>query len=129
MLFRSALTHDRQTAPRVGGGVAGSSAFICSSDCRLISIDSFIRGGEGHALPHVRAQRSPERVALASNRGDLLVSHRSARRELLHFERERLGLRSEEHTSELQSLMRISYAVFSLKNNRHHIQPQLQQQN
>src|SRR3546814_3856089 len=31
------------------------------------------------------------------------------------------GIRSEEHTSELQSLMRISYAVFCLKNkiNRH----------
>src|SRR3546814_2348279 len=29
--------------------------------------------------------------------------------------RRRLGLRSEEHTSELQSLMRISYAVFCLK--------------
>src|SRR3546814_6445683 len=28
---------------------------------------------------------------------------------------EKFGLRSEEHTSELQSLMRISYAVFSLK--------------
>src|SRR3546814_7263505 len=28
---------------------------------------------------------------------------------------QRLGLRSEEHTSELQSLMRISYAVFCLK--------------
>src|SRR3546814_4108015 len=28
---------------------------------------------------------------------------------------ERLGARSEEHTSELQSLMRISYAVFCLK--------------
>src|SRR3546814_7089895 len=28
---------------------------------------------------------------------------------------ERLGIRSEEHTSELQSLMRISYAVFCLK--------------
>src|SRR3546814_7544140 len=27
----------------------------------------------------------------------------------------RLGMRSEEHTSELQSLMRISYAVFCLK--------------
>src|SRR3546814_1740508 len=27
----------------------------------------------------------------------------------------RLGIRSEEHTSELQSLMRISYAVFCLK--------------
>src|SRR3546814_8710233 len=29
--------------------------------------------------------------------------------------RRRLGTRSEEHTSELQSLMRISYAVFCLK--------------
>src|SRR3546814_10213891 len=31
------------------------------------------------------------------------------------LERERAGERSEEHTSELQSLMRISYAVFCLK--------------
>src|SRR3546814_7292760 len=30
-------------------------------------------------------------------------------------------LRSEEHTSELQSLMRISYAVFCLKKKKHHI--------
>src|SRR3546814_2254369 len=30
-----------------------------------------------------------------------------------------LGVRSEEHTSELQSLMRISYAVFCLKNKTH----------
>src|SRR3546814_1775319 len=29
------------------------------------------------------------------------------------------GLRSEEHTSELQSLMRISYAVFCLKKKTH----------
>src|SRR3546814_3232858 len=29
--------------------------------------------------------------------------------------------RSEEHTSELQSLMRISYAVFCLKKKKHHI--------
>src|SRR3546814_4504269 len=38
-------------------------------------------------------------------------------RERLHAHRvaERIG-RSEEHTSELQSLMRISYAVFCLKN-------------
>src|SRR3546814_2701294 len=28
------------------------------------------------------------------------------------------GIRSEEHTSELQSLMRISYAVFCLKNKK-----------
>src|SRR3546814_3191703 len=30
-------------------------------------------------------------------------------------EAEEIGIRSEEHTSELQSLMRISYAVFCLK--------------
>src|SRR3546814_1781296 len=31
--------------------------------------------------------------------------------------------RSEEHTSELQSLMRISYAVFCLKKKKLHVQP------
>src|SRR3546814_6204899 len=34
------------------------------------------------------------------------------------------GRRSEEHTSELQSLMRISYAVFCLKKKKHTIQIQ-----
>src|SRR3546814_10445869 len=33
-------------------------------------------------------------------------------------DRARSGARSEEHTSELQSLMRISYAVFCLKNKK-----------
>src|SRR3546814_5985987 len=32
-----------------------------------------------------------------------------------------LALRSEEHTSELQSLMRISYAVFCLKQKKHNL--------
>src|SRR3546814_9681798 len=32
-----------------------------------------------------------------------------------HFQRRQVPRRSEEHTSELQSLMRISYAVFCLK--------------
>src|SRR3546814_10458178 len=32
-----------------------------------------------------------------------------------HIDRHAGGIRSEEHTSELQSLMRISYAVFCLK--------------
>src|SRR3546814_2792846 len=34
--------------------------------------------------------------------------------------RQRDDARSEEHTSELQSLMRISYAVFCLKKKQHH---------
>src|SRR3546814_8225667 len=36
--------------------------------------------------------------------------------------------RSEEHTSELQSLMRISYAVFCLKKKKQHIKKQTQSQ-
>src|SRR3546814_8291083 len=35
--------------------------------------------------------------------------------------RRRAGYRSEEHTSELQSLMRISYAVFCLKKKNTHL--------
>src|SRR3546814_1371014 len=35
------------------------------------------------------------------------------------------GPRSEEHTSELQSLMRISYAVFCLKKKKKNIQPKI----
>src|SRR3546814_4090915 len=52
---------------------------------------------------------------------------RPRRREVLRIHAEighrhglvRLLLRSEEHTSELQSLMRISYAVFCLKKKKH----------
>src|SRR3546814_9544532 len=35
----------------------------------------------------------------------------------------RTGVRSEEHTSELQSLMRISYAVFCLKKKTNNMRP------
>src|SRR3546814_7607668 len=35
-------------------------------------------------------------------------------------QRQRAGVRSEEHTSELKSLMRISYAVFCLKKKQKH---------
>src|SRR3546814_6200528 len=42
---------------------------------------------------------------------ELVAALRGFRRQALHAE----VLRSEEHTSELQSLMRISYAVFCLK--------------
>src|SRR3546814_4177009 len=38
---------------------------------------------------------------------------------LLQLDENRMPKRSEEHTSELQSLMRISYAVFCLKKKKH----------
>src|SRR3546814_7804499 len=56
-------------------------------------------------------------IQLLRDLRDLLVEHRADRGRCLlpdqHCEKDRH--RSEEHTSELQSLMRISYAVFCLK--------------
>src|SRR3546814_4723915 len=51
------------------------------------------------------------RGAEARRRGHLQSDHRQCRRPCQELQ----SLRSEEHTSELQSLMRISYAVFCLK--------------
>src|SRR3546814_3566512 len=58
------------------------------------------------------------------NLGDALCQRQVAQRQLFAHEHRdgeiAGGLRSEEHTSELQSLMRISYAVFCLnKKNKH----------
>src|SRR3546814_1069378 len=58
---------------------------------------------------------------LVPDRGSLDVLGFDTRRDqarihaLIGYMPQRFGLRSEEHTSELQSLMRISYAVFCLK--------------
>src|SRR3546814_9376313 len=49
-------------------------------------------------------------LQLAAGRGRVIVFIE----QIVHVQLQR-GLRSEEHTSELQSLMRISYAVFCLK--------------
>src|SRR3546814_3212767 len=69
-----------------------------------------------------------EKVALHRRRRAHLARHRRLDRRLAHVvdedvrllgllrrPRQGVGERSEEHTSELQSLMRISYAVFCLK--------------
>src|SRR3546814_6769442 len=55
-------------------------------------------------------RRLADRGAVRLDPGDRCAAARRA-----HHER---CLRSEEHTSELQSLMRISYAVFCLKKNK-----------
>src|SRR3546814_3552625 len=51
--------------------------------------------------------------ALGSRRGDAVIATKAGMR--MDGGLSNAGLRSEEHTSELQSLMRISYAVFCLK--------------
>src|SRR3546814_279691 len=62
------------------------------------------------AIPHLK----PHRILPYRNHGgfDECPQRVASRPSALHF---LLSLRSEEHTSELQSLMRISYAVFCLK--------------
>src|SRR3546814_4459521 len=50
---------------------------------------------------------------------ELCVSQGAVSHHVAQLER-RLGVRSEEHTSELQSLMRISYAVFCLQKKKIH---------
>src|SRR3546814_3396191 len=62
-----------------------------------------------------RGQTSGDRRALPPGMGRLPhLTHRRPEPPL-RGPRPRSGARSEEHTSELQSLMRISYAVFCLK--------------
>src|SRR3546814_6303817 len=52
-----------------------------------------------------------------SDFGRLASAFRQGERKCVRFRAQ--GCRSEEHTSELQSLMRISYAVFCLKKKKH----------
>src|SRR3546814_8671608 len=58
----------------------------------------------------VLAKRLRTRIEVDEDKAAILIEQRH-RLELV----KRVSLRSEEHTSELQSLMRISYAVFCLK--------------
>src|SRR3546814_2434375 len=64
--------------------------------------DRRIKDLGGSQLPHHVFRRGPLRLRMRKDRRPVLRPHVVA-------------LRSEEHTSELQSLMRISYAVFCLK--------------
>src|SRR3546814_10717919 len=124
--------------------ISDSSSDVCSSD--LHGPHRAGQPGGAHLVPEVAAEphrpaarHDPEgpragallRVlrgrrarpdvaedASAADRGR--VPHRpgGVRRGLLRGDDRRRGDRSEEHTSELQSLMRISYAVFCLKNKK-----------
>src|SRR3546814_3196368 len=71
-------------------------------------------GGEGRALVPPRLQRE-QSVRQGSALCAVPLDRRHYRLRPRAGQRDRAQLRSEEHTSELQSLMRISYAVFCLK--------------
>src|SRR3546814_7082787 len=74
-----------------------------------------LRTQAGQHFLHVRAVQRPERHPALCELAVHLGEQRQMRR-LRHMKPP--ARRSEEHTSELQSLMRISYAVFCLKKNK-----------
>src|SRR3546814_8667217 len=68
-----------------------------------------------HKAPSVGYSQTTVSSESASDRSKGGVSHAPARRSPRDCTCRAYSCRSEEHTSELQSLMRISYAVFCLK--------------
>src|SRR3546814_3273883 len=94
------------------------SSDVCSSD--LIE-DESVAGLDAHVFSQVDVPAIP--MLAADPRPvvtDLDRASPAIKRSLIAFGLVRIAAvpihRSEEHTSELQSLMRISYAVFCLKN-------------
>src|SRR3546814_5395321 len=96
------------------------SSDVCSSD--LLVVIDFIDMEENR---NIRKVEQKLKECLRNDRARIQVGRISAFG-LLEMSRQRLRpsliesstMRSEEHTSELQSLMRISYAVFCLKKHR-----------
>src|SRR3546814_7641705 len=99
---RGADAGDRRSAARRSGGAAGAPG-------RHASAGAAVAAGRRAAAPGLPAVDLPPGQRGAAAVPDVVVPARTGRR------RPRGGGRSEEHTSELQSLMRISYAVFCLK--------------
>src|SRR3546814_9774352 len=75
-------------------------------------VDETLEIRRGRDLELAR-QRHPDRQIDRPRRDEAMLAHPAR-------PRDRIIVRSEEHTSELQSLMRISYAVFCLKKKKHH---------
>src|SRR3546814_9482940 len=71
----------------------------------------------GSAMEGDAARRYRDKAVEDLDRGARGGDHQDARRNIIIPYRNIDEARSEEHTSELQSIIRISYAVFCLKNN------------
>src|SRR3546814_10554302 len=101
------------------------SSDVCSSDLNL--------GGGNHAIVVYQVDDMQQTALLKLPRYEQPVGmHWASDTRLLVAKgrligsREKPLARSEEHTSELQSLMRISYAVFCLKNKNQNITTYIQ---
>src|SRR3546814_9413624 len=93
---------------------------------RSVSADARTAARRGHPVSELQGNRDDRKQQLGRHRRRsrhaLRQRHRRAERHLPQHRVQEGRLvvdRSEEHTSELQSLMRISYAVFCLKKQKH----------
>src|SRR3546814_2243243 len=88
---------------------------------RHTDVDDDAGGGSHQEAADQIGQRTPDDFGIL--RGNDMVE------QIVQPDGHQSGIRSEEHTSELQSLMRISYAVFCLKkktkHNTHDVNTQL----
>src|SRR3546814_8315759 len=120
------LLHGLFSSAEVNWIKFGTAARVAADGFRVIMPDLRVHGSS--AAPHEAAHYPPD--VLVDDLDDLvrhlgltdfdlggfsLGARTSVRAVVAGMRPKRLILRSEEHTSELQSLMRISYAVFCLK--------------
>src|SRR3546814_6369236 len=118
--------------------ISDRSSDVCSSDLKapLVLCPAFLeiwRPGDAMRFQTVKIIGKQIALMVASvanrkrGRNDVVhIVHVMAAYDELPIEQARtpIGKRSEEHTSELQSLMRNSYAVFCLQKKNHTIQTQ-----
>src|SRR3546814_1467553 len=100
------------------------SSDVCSSDLKIMRVVKFSGGGQITFAEHQEAGPLKARDAASSDIDPFKYFYSSAgglqKAKARQVRIDELGRifdpgRSEEHTSDLQSLMRISYAVFCLK--------------
>src|SRR3546814_7488266 len=99
------------------------SSDVCSSDLKKSLGDEYEDLLSDFVMKHaqqvVRLAR-PDYNAVSSEARGMIDQSKAAPNEVLLLERDaHSNMRSEEHTSELQSLMRIPYAVFCLKKKKY----------
>src|SRR3546814_6131871 len=106
MLFTCFFFFKQKTAYEMR--ISDWSSDVCSSDlqhpCLAHAVDRVLPGRQSNSVHVARSQGQLTGAVVGHEEDDNLLRGRRA-----------APVRSEEHTSELQSLMRISYAVFCLK--------------
>src|SRR3546814_3399211 len=91
------------------------SSDVCSSDLQIAILDVGVAGQERQAQAAFVAQANGDGLQAGAVDLDRNAVVGIGHQQRLAGVRRDIDDRSEEHTSELQSLMRISYAVFCLK--------------